>query len=114
MTRVSFLRDSGGTLLGYTAKGHSGFSEQGSDIVCAAVSALTQSCAKGIMNVVGARARYKLDSKGYFEIFIEDGQSEDKLSKCQVLLETLYETLTELSQDERYRNNVRVTITERR
>ena len=114
MTRVSFLRDSKGTFLGYSAKGHSGFSEQGSDIVCAAVSALTQSCAKGILNVVGAKADYKLDRNGYFEIMIEEGQSSEVVSKCQILLETLYETLTELSQDERYRNNVRVTITERR
>ena len=114
MTRVSFLRDTKGSFLGYTAKGHSGFSEQGSDIVCAAVSALTQSCAKGILNVVGAKAEYRLDQNGYFEITLDQGQSTEAISKCQILLETLYETLTELSQDERYRNNVRVTITERR
>ncbi len=100
--------------MGFTAKGHSGFSEYGTDIVCAAVSALTQSCAKGILNVVGAKADYSFDPDGSFEILLDDSQPFDKISKSRVLLDTLYETLTELSQDERYRKYVRVTLTERR
>ena len=103
-----------GEYFSFSVSGHAGYAEAGRDIVCAAVSALTQSCAKGILNVVGAKADYKLDRNGYFEIMIEEGQSSEVVSKCQILIETLYETLTELSQDERYRNNVRVTITERR
>lgn len=43
-------------LVGIESRGHSGYSEKGSDIICAAVSALMQALVLGIMNVA------KLDS----------------------------------------------------
>ena len=39
--------------MGFTASGHSGFAERGHDIVCAAVSALTQTCELGLSDVLG-------------------------------------------------------------
>ena len=45
MTSVVFLRDSLG-FVGFTVSGHSGYSEEGSDIVCAAVS----SCCELVLN----------------------------------------------------------------
>ncbi len=39
MTRVSFF-DGGGRITGFRCQGHSGFSSAGTDIVCAAVTAL--------------------------------------------------------------------------
>ena len=44
MTVVTFYRR-GDTLLGFKSKGHSGYADEGSDIVCAAVSAVTQTAA---------------------------------------------------------------------
>ena len=37
MTTVTFLTE-GKRIIGFDAKGHSGYSEEGSDIVCAAVT----------------------------------------------------------------------------
>ena len=44
---VTFFRRADGTLIGYRAQGHTGYAEAGQDIVCAAVSALTQSTLNG-------------------------------------------------------------------
>lgn len=44
MTKVVFFRREG-KLIGFEAQGHSGYAEEGSDIVCAAVSAVTQTLA---------------------------------------------------------------------
>ncbi len=38
----------GGKIVGFKANGHAGFDEEGSDIVCSAVSALTQTIALGL------------------------------------------------------------------
>lgn len=44
-----------GTLTGIESKGHSGYAQRGSDIVCAAVSTLMQSLVLGLEEVAGVR-----------------------------------------------------------
>ncbi|MBR1607087.1 MAG: ribosomal-processing cysteine protease Prp, partial [Clostridia bacterium] len=44
MTRVTLYHDAEGRLSGFSCKGHAGYAEAGSDIVCAAVSALSITC----------------------------------------------------------------------
>ena len=51
MTHVTLIRDRSG-LVGFEAKGHTGYADEGSDIVCSAVSALTQTAALGINEVL--------------------------------------------------------------
>ena len=50
-TTVTFFKRSDGALIGYRAGGHSGYAEAGEDIVCAGVSALTQSTLNGLQNI---------------------------------------------------------------
>ncbi len=47
MIKINMLR-SNGNVIGFEASGHSGYSSEGSDIVCSAVSALTQTTAIGL------------------------------------------------------------------
>ncbi len=62
MTRVRFLeRD--GMLLGYEVSGHAGYAQKGEDIVCAAVSALTQTALIGLSEVVKAPVDWSVDEK---------------------------------------------------
>ena len=53
MTRVTLFHEADGSLSGFECKGHSGFAEAGSDIVCAAVSALSITCANSLEAVAG-------------------------------------------------------------
>lgn len=51
MTTVQVWRDEKG-ITGLRVKGHSGYAEAGSDIVCAAASILITTCANALENVV--------------------------------------------------------------
>ena len=48
MIRIKMEKDRQGRLCGFMVEGHADYAEEGSDIVCAAVSALTQTALLGI------------------------------------------------------------------
>ena len=53
MTRCILYLDSTGNYTGFSVRGHAGYAEAGSDIVCAAVSALTTTCVNAMESVAG-------------------------------------------------------------
>lgn len=53
MTTVKFVLDGSGNVKQFTVSGHSGYAEEGSDIVCAAVSASVQMLEMQIAQVIG-------------------------------------------------------------
>lgn len=52
MIEITAKRDAGG-IYSITARGHSGFAEYGSDIICASVSSLIQALSVGLEDVLG-------------------------------------------------------------
>ena len=60
---VTFFRRADGTLIGYRSQGHTGYAEAGQDIVCAAVSALTQSTLNGLRSVLKAPVMFDIDDQ---------------------------------------------------
>ena len=54
MIRVTLFKSPGGNITGFSCKGHAGYAEEGSDIVCAAVSVLSITCANALQSVAGA------------------------------------------------------------
>ena len=56
MTRVEFF-DQDGRITGFSCSGHSGYAEEGSDIVCAAVSTAVKLAECTINDVLGERAK---------------------------------------------------------
>lgn len=48
MVTVTVWRDTAGRIHGFRSEGHAGYADAGEDIVCAAVSALTQSAVLGL------------------------------------------------------------------
>ena len=54
MLEVTFHRDGRERLSGLSARGHADFADHGSDVVCAAVSAILQSVRLGLEAYVGA------------------------------------------------------------
>ena len=47
------LHLSGGNITGFECRGHSGYAESGSDIICAAVSILASTCVNALETVAG-------------------------------------------------------------
>ena len=59
MTRCEFFSD-GDRITGFTVSGHSGYSEAGTDIVCAAVSAAVTMAEATVNDVCGAKAKVRV------------------------------------------------------
>ena len=60
MTRVEFF-DQDGRISGFSVSGHSGYGEEGTDIVCAAVSTAVQFAMITIEEVLGNRCKTKVN-----------------------------------------------------
>ncbi len=62
MTTVEFC-DRDGRLCGFSVSGHSGYGEEGTDIVCAAVSTAVQFAECTIADVLGNRVKTKVNEE---------------------------------------------------
>ena len=59
MIRAVIYRDPLENIVGFEVSGHSGYSERGKDIVCAAVSAIVQTAVIGLTEVLGIKVDYR-------------------------------------------------------
>ena len=59
MTKIEFFNQDG-RITGFCCAGHSGYAEEGSDIVCAAISSAIQVAECTINDVCGARAKTRV------------------------------------------------------
>ncbi len=110
---VTFFRRADGMLTGYRAEGHTGYAQSGSDIVCAGVSALTQSTLNGLKNVLKAPVMFDVDDReALLEARLTPEATEEQLRQAQLLLVTLLEALQAIERN--YPRNVRIFFEERR
>lgn len=112
-TTVTFYRRSDGALVGYRATGHSGYADAGEDIVCAGVSALTQSTLNGLQNVLKAPVKCNIDERtASLEAELTPETTSEQLERAQLLLETLLQGIQAIERG--YPRNVRIFFEERR
>lgn len=87
MIKVSIMRNDGGFIRGFTVKGHAGYAEEGSDIICSAVSALAYTAAgalKKMAGIDGYTERY-----GYMKCEVPADISGSDKEKAEIILETI-------------------------
>ena len=114
MTTVTFIRQ-GEALYGFQASGHAGYDAYGKDILCAAVSALTQSASQGITQVARAKAEVRTDEKeGFLELTLTQDENTERFRYAQVLLKTLENALVAIAKDRQYSGKIRINYRERR
>ncbi len=106
MIKFTFYNSKDGALLGFNSKGHSGFSESGSDIVCAAVSSVTYMVANTLTEVMHINADIKVCESGEMTVIVP----EKDAIKTQDIFSGLKLHMEELSLQ--YPKNVTITITE--
>ena len=108
MTTVAFFKN-GNYFTGFKCTGHTGFAESGSDILCASISAITQSAAMGLMQVLGLKCEYKTNNKkGSLECWLPSIEDKQTFSNAQVLLNTAYVALKDLESG--YPSNIKVEV----
>ena len=112
-TTVAFYRRPDGRQTGYRAAGHTGYAESGADIVCAAVSALTQATLNGLKGVLKAPTMFEVDDRAaMLEVRLAPEATEDQVAQAQLLLVTLQEAIEAIERS--YPQNVRIFFEERR
>ncbi len=86
---------------GFIVSGHAEYDEPGRDIVCAAVSALTQSVVLGLEEVIDYPVEVELDRDGLLDVRLigHDSECAEKDNKAQVLLQTIYESLLQVESE---------------
>ena len=86
MTTVTF-HSAGGRIDGFVVEGHSGYAEQGADIVCAAISAAVGLTECTVNEVLGLGAPVKASEKNArISLKLPSGLSEANEHTCQNLL----------------------------
>lgn len=82
---------------GFTVTGHAGYAPRGSDIVCAAVSALTDTTVLGLERLAGAKALVKAE-EGNLSCDLPEGLSPAARERAELLLETMLLGLSEITR----------------
>jgi len=95
MTKVEIFRKNG-NIIGYKASGHSGYSEQGSDIICSAISTSLQITLIGIQEVLKLKVDFKIND-GFLDVDLKN-ISQDKLTQTNILTEAMAIFLKELTK----------------
>ena len=97
MTRCEFFTEDD-RITGFTVSGHSGFSEAGSDIVCAAITAIVTMAEATINDVCGAKAKVRVKEEDS-RITLTLPTSCDEEESVQAVLAGMMLTLCSMRDD---------------
>ena len=93
-------------ITGFSVSGHSGYAEAGSDIVCAAVSAVVTMVEATINDVCGAKAKVRVREQENARITLTLPASCDEEESVQAVLAGMMLTLCSMRDD--YPDNIEV------
>ena len=97
MTRCEFFTE-GDRINGFSISGHSGYAEAGSDIVCAAISAVVTMAEATINDVCGAKAKVRVKEEDA-RVTLTLPTSCDEEESVQAVLAGMMLTLCSLRDD---------------
>ena len=99
MTTVTFLTEES-RIIGFDAKGHSGYAAEGEDIVCAAVTSAVRLVEATVNDVMGLCAAVKVNERdASISLRLPGGLSASAESACQALLTGLMLYLSQLHDE---------------
>lgn len=97
MTRITVLYESG-RITGFKAEGHTGYADRDYDIVCAGVSALTQTAYLGLAEIVGADVDFKVGD-GVLRLKLGRELSEKQREQAELILGTMVAGLRSIEEN---------------
>lgn len=104
MTKITIFKKNG-LICEYQIKGHSGYADAGSDIVCAGISTAGQMALVGLKEVLKLDVEFDIKD-AYLHVVLNDFKNE----KAQVLLSSMEKTLEDIAKN--YDKNVRMEVRE--
>ena len=88
MINIRTSRFENGAISGFTVKGHAGYAEAGSDIICAAVSALCYTAAGYFESAKPGEYRYEFEEKdGYMKLELLEIATDDGKTKAGAVMD---------------------------
>lgn len=106
MTRIEFFSQDD-RISGFCCQGHSGYAEEGSDIVCAAVTTAVSFAANTITDVLGVRAKLKVkDDEAQITLTLPASYEQEEA--VQAVLQGMMLTL--MSWRDQYPENLEVVM----
>jgi len=104
MIKIKIYRAQDNSIKGFEVSGHAKYSKHGKDIVCSAVSVLTQTALIGLVKVAGIEADDKLEDSGYLKCEIPGELTEIARIKSSAILDTMLEGLANIKDS--YKNYI--------
>lgn len=87
----------GKKIKGFKIQGHAGYAEEGEDIYCAGVSAISQTALIGLLNHLSSKPKYSIE-KGWLELELPDILSQEDRKKANLILSTMEAGLRSLQE----------------
>ena len=97
MTEITITKNRNGEIVKYLVDGHTGYSDAGTDIVCASVTTAALTALNGLTDVVGISVGYEVRD-GYLECILPAEMDETSRFGARVLLESMALTFRDLKQ----------------
>ena len=108
MTRCTLFVDSASRITGFSIKGHSGYAEEGSDIVCAGISALVITIENALCQLVKLSPVERGGEDGFLEVILPEKMTDKQMQDAQLRLSTLHLGLENIGQA--YPDYVRLAV----
>lgn len=106
MVKVEICKE-GEAITAFRVEGHTGYAESGQDIVCAGVSAISQTAWIGMMNLMDQKPVHQR-TEGFFACSLPSGLSEEDEKTAQAILKTMELGLLEI--ENAYKEFIQLTI----
>lgn len=87
MIKVVITRDLAGSIKGLSINGHSGYAEEGQDIICSAVSVTAYTAAGALEDLAGLGGCYS-EEDGHMVIGLPSNMTAQQKSTAGIILET--------------------------
>ncbi|AFS78988.1 hypothetical protein DUF464 [Gottschalkia acidurici 9a] len=101
MTNIKIFTDQDGSIVQYEISGHADFDEYGKDILCAAISVLSQTTLIALNKVCGIKEKdiaFSVDDEsGYLKVSIPKNLEKNIKDKANVVLETMIVGIEDLA-----------------
>ena len=99
MTSVTFFRKNS-FFVAVEALGHTGYTEEGEDVVCESVSSIIQTAVLGLMQAAGINVDYTVDeAKPLLKAVIPQDATEQQIHDADLILKTAYLGVSDLYQE---------------
>ena len=108
MIRAKLRQDRENRFTGFELNGHSGYAEEGSDIICAAVSILAFTCINSLESVCRIHPAVEGETPGRMKVTLPSEMTEAQRHDAQVILSVLQQGLRDLAES--YPNYVQLSI----